>query len=208
MKTMLFAVIISGGTFLLFYFGLSNTGLPISFGISVAAFIAALLASPFRKPAPANKTRPEEKPAGSPAKTNQSAPDDLIAEGNRRIAEILENAKRIKSQEIKDKIAAIVEISGRIFEDLRQDPSDVKKAKKFVLYYLDSTSIIVKKYADLSKYTYTNPEMNSTLKRAENLLDSIKEAFEKQLLALLENDVMDLDVEIKTLESTFKMDGY
>ncbi|NPV02972.1 MAG: hypothetical protein HPY53_16480 [Brevinematales bacterium] len=206
MKTTLFAVIISGGTFLLFYFGLSNTGLPVAFGMSVAAFAGALLASPFRKPRPVSPPKPAEKPAASPAKT--ADPGDLIEEGNRRIAEILENAKRIKNQEIKDKIAAIVEVSGRIFDDLRQDPSDVKKAKKFVLYYLDSTSIIVKKYADLSKYTYRNKDMDDTLKRAETLLDSIKEAFEKQLLALLENDVMDLDVEIKTLESTFKMDGY
>ena len=204
MKTTLFAVIISGGTFLLFYFGLPNTGLPVAFGLSVAAFAAALLASPFRKPKPRPVSAP--KPAASPAKS--ADPGDLIEEGNRRIAEILENAKRIKNQDIKDKIAAIVEVSGRIFDDLRQDPSDVKKAKKFVLYYLDSTSIIVKKYADLSKYTYRNAGMNDTLKRAETLLDSIKEAFEKQLLALLENDVMDLDVEIKTLESTFKMDGY
>ncbi|OHD56665.1 MAG: hypothetical protein A2Y33_13160 [Spirochaetes bacterium GWF1_51_8] len=208
MKTTIFAAVLAGITFPLFYFGLTNTGLWVSLAITAGVFVAGLAASPFRKPA---EPKPAEIPSAAPEQKQKPAPDapvDLIAEGNRRIGIILEEAKRIKSQEVKDKIAAICEISGRIFDHLREDPSDLKRAKKFVLYYLDSTTTIVKKYADLSRHTVQSADMTKTLKRAETLLDTIREAFEKQLLSFLENDVMDLDVEVKTLESNIKMEGF
>jgi 5-bromo-4-chloroindolyl phosphate hydrolysis protein len=49
---------------------------------------------------------------------------------------------------------------------------------------------------------------NNVIKqKVESLLSTIKQAFDKQLAKLLEDDVMDLDVEISVLEKTMKSEG-
>jgi 5-bromo-4-chloroindolyl phosphate hydrolysis protein len=57
---------------------------------------------------------------------------------------------------------------------------------------------------DLSAQKIRTPEIVATLLKAENMLNSIALAYEKLLTKLLEDDIMNLDVEIETLEKTFR----
>jgi 5-bromo-4-chloroindolyl phosphate hydrolysis protein len=59
-------------------------------------------------------------------------------------------------------------------------------------------------YVDLSSQKIRTPEIAATLLKAENMLNSIALAYEKLLTKLLEDDIMNLDVEIETLEKTFR----
>ena len=80
----------------------------------------------------------------------------------------------------------------------------MKVARQFLSYYFDTSISIVNKYSQLSMQEVQSPEISRSLLKAENMLNSIDIAFDRQLARLLSNDVMDLDVEIETLEKTFK----
>ena len=123
--------------------------------------------------------------------------------GNEKVKQLEFYANAVKSEKVKQKLSQITAIVRDIFDDFRKDPKDIKYARQFLSYYLDTTIRIVKKYAELSSQNSRSPEIQATLLKAENMLDSIELAFEKQKTKLLRDDVMDLDVEIETLEKTF-----
>jgi len=128
----------------------------------------------------------------------------LLRESEEKIGQLENLAKQISNETIRAKIYHIISIVKKIYENIRKDPEKMKVARQFLFYYFDTSISIVNKYTQLSQQEVQSPEISKALLKAENMLNSIDIAFDKQLAKLLSNDVMDLDVEIETLEKTFK----
>jgi 5-bromo-4-chloroindolyl phosphate hydrolysis protein len=77
---------------------------------------------------------------------------------------------------------------------------DLKPAKQFLNYYLDAAMKIVTRYAELATGPAGSPEVMQSLAKAESVMDTLNESFEKQQAKLKENDVLDLDTEIQVFE--------
>jgi len=116
-------------------------------------------------------------------------------------------AFKIPNPTFRAKVDAIADVIRRILDDLEEDPTDIPKARQFLNYYLDATLNVVKRYAQLSEKASGDPEIRESLEKVENTLDTIKDAFEKQLRILLEHDKMDLDTELTVLRRTIEMEG-
>ena len=129
--------------------------------------------------------------------------ETVLRESEEKIKELEMLAKQMKDEKIKAKIYHIIETVKKIYQNIRRDPEKMKIAKQFLSYYFDTSISIVNKYSQLSMQEVQSPEISKALLKAENMLNSIDIAFDKQLAKLLSNDVMDLDVEIETLEKTF-----
>jgi 5-bromo-4-chloroindolyl phosphate hydrolysis protein len=129
--------------------------------------------------------------------------ESTMKEGDQKVRALTEYSAAIADPAVKAKIAKIIDVIRRIFADFEKDPKDIKQARQFLSYYLDTSVKIVRKYRDLSAQSVRSPEIAATLAKAEMMLDSIEKAFEKQLARLLQDDVLDLDTEIQTLEKTF-----
>ena len=129
--------------------------------------------------------------------------ETTMKEGGEKIGVLTDCAKNINNPVVREKIGRIADVIKRIFTNFEKDPKDIKQAKQFLSYYLDTSIKIVKKYRDLSAQNVRSPEIAATLIKAELMLDSIEKAFEKQHARLLRDDAMDLDTEIETLEKTF-----
>lgn len=190
--------LIGGATFLIFLF-LLGQNIIISIAVGVIAFIGGMFLF------------------GSKLKKNQMEFSGLdmdsqlvasvIKEGEERLKKIRQLSFKINDRRTKEKVDKIIDVTERIFDDIKKDPKDAKPAKKFLTYYLDSTVNILEKYIDISSKRLSSPEINATLTKVETILDTIVEAFEKLLEKLLENDIIDLDTEISVLESTIKSEG-
>lgn len=129
--------------------------------------------------------------------------ETTMKDGGEKVKALIDCAKEIKDPAVRAKIARIIDVIKRIFANFEKDPKDIKQARQFLAYYLDTSIKIVRKYRDLSAQNVRSPEIASTLAKAELMLDSIEKAFEKQHARLLRDDAMDLDTEIQTLEQTF-----
>ncbi len=129
--------------------------------------------------------------------------ETTMKEGGEKVKALIDCSQDIKDPTIRAKVARIIDVIKRIFANFEKDPKDIKQAKQFLSYYLDTSIKIVRKYRDLSVQNVRSPEIAATLAKAELMLDSIEKAFEKQHARLLRDDVMDLDTEIQTLEKTF-----
>ncbi|POR04134.1 hypothetical protein AU468_03945 [Alkalispirochaeta sphaeroplastigenens] len=132
---------------------------------------------------------------------------EALALGSRKLVQLRRAAGVIEEQRVRAKALAVCDAAARILSEIRQDPQNLRKARKFLDYYLDATITVVERYGGLAQRGLRSPEMDSSLQRAEASLDTIRVAYEKQLLQLVEDDLLDLDVEVRVLEQTIRMEG-
>jgi 5-bromo-4-chloroindolyl phosphate hydrolysis protein len=130
-----------------------------------------------------------------------------LQEGSRKLSEIERIEKQVRKPSMSSQIKDIEGIIGKILAKIGNDPASLKQAHQFLGYYLDSTLNILNKYVELSSQNVEDENIKKSLAKAESMLQTIRDAFEKQLGRLLSDDAMDLDAELATLEQTIKMEG-
>lgn len=131
---------------------------------------------------------------------------EVMAYGELRLKEIRNLNSQIKETEVKEKAKRIEELVKAIFDDFKEDPKDIRSARSFLNYYLDSTIKILSHYVDLSKEKIRTPDVDNNLKKAETLLGTIEESFKKQLNKLKQNNLMEMETEMEVLEKTLNME--
>jgi 5-bromo-4-chloroindolyl phosphate hydrolysis protein len=133
--------------------------------------------------------------------------EKAVKEGSERLRNIRSQTRLISDNEIAAKIQDICKTGLDIFDYIQKNPDDLTKAKQFINYYLDATEKIVNKYVELLSKKERSSEIDAAISNVESVLDSIKETYTKQLHNLLEDDLLDLNTEIKVLEKTIKLEG-
>lgn len=190
------AGIIGGAVFVLFYFVLMPDRLVVSIAAAVAGFLAGRLV--FAPPRPLSM---------SIGGVSEAQLKEALEKGRGKLSTLERASARIDAPRVKQKAARICETVRKILDDIKEDPADLRPARKFLGYYLDSTIKIVERYNDLAAKGVNDPDVQASLAKVESSLTTIQAAFEKQLAQLLQNDVMDLDTELEVLEKTIKMEG-
>lgn len=133
--------------------------------------------------------------------------EKTVRQGIEKLRNIRNLTLKIVSNDVAKEIQDICKTGADIFDYIRKNPDDFKKAKQFINYYLDTTEKIVNRYVQLSAAKDKSSEIEASLKKVEETLASIDQTYKKQLHNLMENDVLDLNTEIKVLETTMKMGG-
>lgn len=133
--------------------------------------------------------------------------EKTVKDGSERLRNIRSQTRLISDNEVAGKIQDICKTGLDIFDYIQKNPDDLTKARQFINYYLDTTEKIVNKYVDLISKKERSSDIDAAISNVENVLDSIKETYSKQLHNLLEDDLLDLNTEIKVLEKTIKLEG-
>ena len=186
---------IGGGLFLAFLLLFGLDIIP-SLVIGVAGFAIALA---FFRPKTASDAQP--------APDNAILIREVMASGSAQQAEMTKIARSLPAGTIRRKLENLASLTGKIVDDVRQDPQDGKAAGRFLAYYADTAIRIATMYRDLTSRDADSPEIRQTGAKVERNLDILEKAFKLQLTKLQENDLMNLDAEMSVLESTLKMEG-
>ena len=131
---------------------------------------------------------------------------DVIRTARRQVDGILQNADRIGKQDVRDKTARLCRTAEEILAELAAKPRKLDAARSFLTYYLDAAARIVQGYTSLAPRISASPEIAEALAKAEASLDSVQQAFDRQLANVLEDRVLDLESEIELLEKTVDME--
>ena len=127
--------------------------------------------------------------------------ENTVRAGRKLTSAIRQSILRLSQTEVRTEIEDICKIADSILEMLKKDPNDLRIVKQFITYYLEPTVKIIVKYADLATARPMPSDAIETLERTEKSLKSIRTTFLQQKEKMLENDVMDLDTEIKVFET-------
>lgn len=143
----------------------------------------------------------EEKPTGN------EALDKMLRDGNRALAEMKRLNESIRDEAISADIDRLEDVCGKIFAQVRQDPSRLPQISRFMDYYLPTTLKILGAYDRMGAQGVSGENIDGTMRRVEEMMGTIVTAFEKQLDALFGTEAMDISADITVLENLMRREG-
>ena len=84
---------------------------------------------------------------------------------------------------------------------LEREPEKLPQARQFFLYYLDTAAHLLERYQDFQRAGVRSPEVRDILRKTEQALPLLNQAFEKQFTQLMAGELLDTQVEIDVLQA-------
>ncbi len=114
---------------------------------------------------------------------------------------------RIEDEEISRQIDRIEEISRQIFREVERNPEKEKKISALMNGYLPTTQKLLDSYATFEEAGVDGEKTAQAKERIAANMARIVRGFEKQLDELYSMDVLDVETDIRVMESMLRRDG-
>lgn len=128
---------------------------------------------------------------------------DLLDEAEDRIEAIERAGKSIKNVEFRDRLRRITQEARKITGAIEEDPTDARRARKFLKVYLDGAQQVTEGYARMH-VTDDTEQLEDNFRR---VLTTIETVIADQQQKLKENNVSELDVQIEVLQMQLENEG-
>ena len=115
---------------------------------------------------------------------------------------------KIEDEDLKKHIINISTSANKIISTIEKEPKKIRKIVNFFDYYLPVTLSIIKRYDEIENQNLSSQEMKEFISSTKLMLKSADEAFNKILERLYQNDMINIDADMKVFNSMLKADGY
>ena len=89
---------------------------------------------------------------------------------------------------------------------MQKDPTQLPQIRKFMSYYLPTTLKLLENYASFEEAGVSGENLSQAKAKIEKTMDSIVAGFEHQLDELYRTDAMDIDSDIRVMETMLRRD--
>ena len=124
---------------------------------------------------------------------------------------ILRNIRRandnIADPVLSAKIDRLEEVAGKIFRAIEADPAKKEKAGTFLNYYLPTTQKLLDSYAEFEAAGVQGENLEAAKAKIQKTMDAIVVGFEHQLDELYQSNAMDVESDIRVMETMLRRDG-
>lgn len=148
--------------------------------------------------------QPEPEPEPEPEDPEVAA---LRQERDRAVGEMRRLNDSIEDPVVSEQIDHIEVVTGKIFGYVMEHPDKKGQIRRFLNYYLPTTIKLLNAYDRLDEAGISGTNIDGAKGKISELMATIVKAFDKQLDALFQGEVMDINAEIKVLESILTGDG-
>ena len=142
----------------------------------------------------------QEKAAAAPPPPETEAGYSGILRGIRRANDA------IADEVLSAKIDRLEDITARIFRAVEEDPDKRSRIDTFLNYYLPTTQKLLNSYAEFEAAGVEGENLRQAKSRIESTMDLIIKGFEHQLDELYKADALDVDSDIRVMESMLERD--
>ena len=149
----------------------------------------------------------EVKEEVKPQTTGNEELDKMIAEGKLAISEMKRLNESIQDETISRQIDRLESVCSKIFAQVQAEPKKLPQIRKFMSYYLPTTLKLLNAYDRMGEQGVTGENISGTMKRVEDMMDTIVQAFEKQLDGLFGAEALDISTDITVLENMMAREG-
>ena len=152
--------------------------------------------TPNQTDAPATpKPEPEPVPA---------EPEDEFA---RTLREIRRLDEAIADAAVSERIVRLERATAGVFSVIREQPEKADAARKFLNYYLPTTLKLLESYSLLERQSYQGQNIQGARREIEGILEKLVYAVEQQHDRLFQADALDIEAEIRALDTMLQVDG-
>jgi len=114
---------------------------------------------------------------------------------------------RIADPILSQKIDRLEEVAAKIFRIIESEPAKKEKAGTFLNYYLPTTQKLLDSYAEFEEAGVSGENLDQAKDKIRKTMDAIVAGFERQLDQLYQMDAMDVESDIRVMETMLKRDG-
>ena len=151
--------------------------------------------------------KPEPQPEPEPEEKLPPELQSVIYQGKRAIADIRRLNDEIPDERISAQIDLIERLTAQIFDCVRKNPEKLSQIRQFLNYYLPTTIKLMEQYVTLQNQSLKTENITEGMQKIEDLLDKVIIAFQRQLDALFEADVVDITADIRVMEQMMASEG-
>lgn len=151
--------------------------------------------------------KPEPQPEPEPEEKLPPELQSVIYQGKRAIADIRRLNDEIPDERISAQIDLIERLTAQIFDCVRKNPKKLSQIRQFLSYYLPTTIKLMEQYVTLQNQSLKTENITEGMQKIEDLLDKVIVAFQRQLDALFESDVVDITADIRVMEQMMASEG-
>lgn len=148
----------------------------------------------------------EQQPAKEETTGNPEV-DKLMKERNVTISELRRLNYNIKNERISAQIDDIENTTSKIFDIVIAHPDKLPQLSKFLNYYLPTTMKLLNTYDRMGSQGVSGDNISGTMKKVEDTLDMVVNAFHKQLDTLFAGEALDVSADIAVMENLMKTEG-
>ncbi len=114
---------------------------------------------------------------------------------------------RISDPVLSQKIDRLEELTGRICKAVEDNPAKREKASTFFNYFLPTTQKLLDSYADFEEAGVSGANLTQAKAKIEKTMDNVVAGFEHQLDELYRLDAMDVDSDIRVMETMLRREN-
>ena len=140
-------------------------------------------------------------------------------DNNKMLEESFENAledynyikssnKYIKDTELKRLIQTMQKTAWNILTYLQKHPEKIPTARRFIDYYQDSAAGLLEKYIEIENTQLTTDNVREIKERTKETLYGLNNAYTEQFEKIINEQLLNMDAELKVMEQSIKADGY
>lgn len=126
-----------------------------------------------------------------------------LNEAEGKLVAIETDGREIQSREMVERLGRIVASGRRILDQIEKDPSDIRRARRFLITYLDGTRDVVRRYRD-QQDDIAHTELGANFR---HVLETVERVFAEQEAVLKQNETLDLEVQIDVLRTQMEREG-
>lgn len=147
---------------------------------------------------------PKERYEELEEKENNALVEDYLSKAKKDVTTLTEMLPKLR-EPMKAKISEFLQIVGKIFELLKENPNTVKDLDKVINFYLPTTVKLMDNYIQLSEKP--TDSVKSSLKSMEQTMDLVNDGFMKMLDNIYQEKIMDLSSDMSVLKSMLRQEG-
>ena len=178
--------------------------------IIAAAILYNIVNNSAKKKAQAAQ-KPEKQTVAKPVEekktTGNSEVDKLMKDRDMTISELRRLNFNIENEEISKQIDDIENTTSKIFDIVIAHPDKLPQVSKFLNYYLPTTMKLLNTYDRMGSQGVRGENISGTMRKVEETLDMVVNAFHKQLDTLFAGEALDVNSDIAVMENLMKTEG-
>jgi 5-bromo-4-chloroindolyl phosphate hydrolysis protein len=130
----------------------------------------------------------------------------LLEEGEKDLASIKTIIETSKDPKIKTRARNVYREGSKIVEYIKKNPAKVVMARRFFNYYLDKANEILTKYHNVISTEIETDHLGPLTEKTLSGMEAILKGMNLQFSRLISSEVIDVEAEVKLLESTVRME--
>lgn len=155
-------------------------------------------------PAPMSRREQAEKAMAEEAARRA---EENMDEYSKILRELREINDRIPGEEFSAKIDRLEDLTAKIFKVVKDDPDKQGKMRKFINYYLPTSLKLLRQYEQLDAQGIEGKNISESKRQIEETMDTMIEAYEKQLDTMFAAESMDISADIAAMQNLMRADG-